>query len=99
MFNLLRDQLAMANDEKSRLYSQVQAQTEELVVLRQSMQEGMDGLYQIIVSLEAKVAELQAVLVNKDAYIHKLEVELLNARSASKSANRKRISPITEQRT
>ncbi len=97
MYSLLRDQLAAANEEKAQLYSQVKSLTEEMSMLRQSIDGQMAGLRNVIAGLEAKISDLQATIASKDRHIRELEIALGNAINELTRARGGRFAPTTEQ--
>lgn len=77
MYDLLRSQLAVANDEKVGLYDQIKSLTEEIGILRSTLQGENALLRSTISDLSIKVGYLLETLQAKDARISILENELL----------------------
>lgn len=77
MYDLLRSQLAVANDEKVGLYDQIKSLTEEIGILRSTLQGENALLRSTISDLGIKVGYLLETLQAKDARISILENELL----------------------
>lgn len=77
MYDLLRSQLAVANDEKVGLYDQIKSLTEEIGILRSTLQGENALLRSTISDLGIKVGYLLETLQAKDARISVLENELL----------------------
>lgn len=97
MYDLLRSQLAVANDEKAGLCDQIKSLTEEIGILRSTLQ-GENALLRSTVSeLSSKVGYLLEILQAKDARISSLETELLNAHSQVKLGRKQRYARSSEQ--
>ena len=97
MFNLLRDQLSVAQAEKSSLYAQVASLTQEVHMLRDSMKEHDFGLKETIVKLQEIITEsnkkidiLTSSLKEKETIITNLlkKIEDLNSRNSHNRAKR-----------
>lgn len=72
IIELYRSQLAAANEEKGMLYAQIKALTEEVSILRQSM----DQSKQAIDDLLSEIKSLGKKLEEKDNRIADLEQQL-----------------------
>ena len=93
IIELYRSQLAAANEEKGMLYAQVKALTEEVSMLRLSMEQSKqatDDFLSEIKSLCKKVEE-------KDKRIANLEQQLSDALEQSKLGRKKRFVRSSEQ--
>ena len=93
IIELYRSQLAAANEEKGMLYAQVKALTEEVSMLRLSMEQSKqatDDFLSEIKSLCKKVEE-------KDKRIANLERQLSDALEQSKLGRKKRFVRSSEQ--
>ena len=93
IIELYRSQLAAANEEKGMLYAQVKALTEEVSMLRMSMEQSKqatDDFLSEIKSLCKKVEE-------KDKRIANLEQQLSDALEQSKLGRKKRFVRSSEQ--
>lgn len=77
IYDLLRSQLAVVNDEKAGLYDQIKSLTEEIGILRSTLQGENTLLRSTISDLSIKVGYLLEILQAKDARISILENELL----------------------
>ena len=93
IIELYRSQLAAANEEKGMLYAQVKALSEEVSMLRLSMEQSKqatDDILSEIKSLCKKVEE-------KDKRIANLEQQLSDALEQSKLGRKKRFVRSSEQ--
>src|SRR5574344_84721 len=104
MFNLLRDQLSAAQAEKSSLYAQVTSLTEEVHMLRESMNSRDAGLEKTIAKLQTtisgnnrRISALTSALEEKDKINASLlkKIEDLNQRLLHNKG--KRFSRTSEQ--
>lgn len=93
IIELYRSQLAAANEEKGMLYAQVKALTEEVSMLRQSMEQSK----QAIDDLLSEIKSLCKKLEEKDKRITDLEQQLSDALEQSKLGRKKRFARTSEQ--
>lgn len=93
IIELYRSQFAAANEEKRMLYAQVKALTEEVSMLRQSM----DQSKQAIDALLAEIKSLCKKLEEKDNWIADLEQQLYDAHEQAKLGKKKRFVRSSEQ--
>ena len=78
IIELYRSQLAAANEEKGMLYAQVKALTEEVSMLRLSMQDTSRRINDLLPEIKSLYDTLKA----KDKRIADLEKQLSNALSS-----------------
>lgn len=97
MYDLLRSQLAVANDEKAGLCDQIKSLTEEIGILRSTFQCENALLRNTVSELSSKVGYLLEILQAKDARISSLETDLLNAHSQVKLGRKQRYARSSEQ--
>jgi len=101
MFELLRTQLALANEEKSKLMEQVINLTEEVHMLRSSQEESSSRLN----DLQKAITKLTETVMSKNKRIEELEraltkssSDLANAMIKIEDGRKKRFARTSEQR-
>ena len=93
MFDLLRSQLAAANQEKRWLYDEIKSLHEEVYQLRLSMDSSGNHLSGLI----SEIGSLKKELLKRDKKISNLETKLLNAQSKLADVRGKRYGRTSEQ--
>lgn len=88
MFNLLRDQLAFANEDRARAYEQNRVLLEEVHMLRQAVTQGGENIQSQLKEYQEQLKEYQqrvehltSIIKAKDEKIASLEQALLNAKT------------------
>ena len=93
IIELYRSQLAAANEEKGMLYAQVKALTEEVSMLRSSMQDTSRRIDELL----SEIKSLHDTLKAKDKRIADLEKQLSDALEQNKLGRKKRFVRSSEQ--
>ena len=93
IIELYRSQLAAANEEKGMLYAQVKALTEEVSMLRSSMQDTSKRIDELL----SEIKSLHDTLKAKDKRIADLEKQLSDALEQNKLGRKKRFVRSSEQ--
>lgn len=93
IIELYRSQLAAANEEKGMLYAQVKALTEEVSMLRSSMQDTSQRIDELL----SEIKSLHDTLKAKDKRIADLEKQLSDALEQNKLGRKKRFVRSSEQ--
>ena len=93
IIELYRSQLAAANEEKGMLYAQVKALTEEVSMLRSSMQDTSQRIDELL----SEIKSLHDTLKAKDKRIADLEQQLSDALEQNKLGRKKRFVRSSEQ--
>lgn len=93
IIELYRSQLAAANEEKGMLYAQVKALTEEVSMLRSSMQDTSKRIDELL----SEIKSLHDTLKAKDKRIADLEQQLSDALEQNKLGRKKRFVRSSEQ--
>lgn len=93
IIELYRSQLAAANEEKVMLYAQVKALTEEVSMLRSSMQDTSKRIDELL----SEIKSLHDTLKAKDKRIADLEKQLSDALEQNKLGRKKRFVRSSEQ--
>ena len=104
MFNLLRDQLAFANEDRARAYEQNRVLLEEVHMLRQAVTQGGENIQSQLKEYQEQLKEYQqrvehltSIIKAKDEKIASLEQALLNAKNNNQLNNGKRFGRTSEQ--
>ena len=93
IIELYRSQLAVANEEKGMLYAQVKALTEEVSMLRLSMEQSKQATDELLSEIKSLCQRLE----EKDKRIADLEEQLSNAQEQNKLGRKKRFVRSSEQ--
>lgn len=93
IIELYRSQLAAANEEKGMLYAQVKALTEEVSMLRSSMQDTSKRIDELL----SEIKSLHDTLKAKDKRIADLEKQLSDALEQNRLGRKKRFVRSSEQ--
>jgi len=93
IIELYRSQLAAANEEKGMLYAQVKALTEEVSMLRLSMEQSKQATNEFLSEIKSLCQRLE----EKDKRIADLEEKLSNAQEQNKLGRKKRFVRSSEQ--
>ena len=93
IIELYRSQLAAANEEKGMLYAQVKALTEEVSMLRLSMEQSKQAIDELLSEIKSLCKKLE----EKDMRIADLEQQLSDALGESKLGRKKRFVRSSEQ--
>ena len=93
IIELYRSQLAVANEEKGMLYAQVKALTEEVSMLRLSMEQSKQATDEFLSEIKSLCQRLE----EKDKRIADLEEKLSNALEQNKLGRKKRFVRSSEQ--
>jgi hypothetical protein len=93
IIELYRSQLAVANEEKGMLYAQVKALTEEVSMLRLSMEQSRQATDELLSEIKSLCQRLE----EKDKRIADLEEQLSNAQEQNKLGRKKRFVRSSEQ--
>ena len=93
IIELYRSQLAAANEEKGMLYAQVKALTEEVSMLRSSMQDTSQRIDELL----SEIKSLHDTLKARDKRIADLEKQLSDALAQNKLGRKKRFVRSSEQ--
>ena len=93
IIELYRSQLAAANEEKGMLYTQVKALTEEVSMLRLSMEQSKQATNEFLSEIKSLCQRLE----EKDKRIADLEEKLSNAQEQNKLGRKKRFVRSSEQ--
>ena len=93
IIEVYRSQLASANEEKGMLYAQVKALTEEVSMLRLSMEQSKHTANEVL----SEIKSLCKMLAAKDKRISDLEEKLSDALEQNKLGRKKRFVRSSEQ--
>ena len=93
IIEVYRSQLASANEEKGMLYAQVKALTEEVSMLRLSMEQSKHTANEFL----SEIKSLGKMLEAKDKRISDLEEKLSDALEQNKLGRKKRFVRSSEQ--
>ena len=93
IIELYRSQLAAANEEKGMLYAQVKALTEEVSMLRLSMEQSKQATNEFLSEIKSLCQRLE----EKDKRIADLEEKLSKAQEQNKLGRKKRFVRSSEQ--
>ena len=93
IIELYRSLLAAANEEKGMLYAQVKALTEEVSMLRLSMEQSKQATNEFLSEIKSLCQRLE----EKDKRIADLEEKLSNAQEQNKLVRKKRFVRSSEQ--
>ena len=97
IIELYRSQLAASNEEKGMLYAQVKSLTEEVSMLRQSVEQSKHDTSEQVKELLSELKSLHEEVKAKDKRIAELEERLSDALAQIKLGNKKRFVRTSEQ--